>query len=313
MEVRAAAWRAMLESMTSGKVLLSGASGMLGRALRDALRKSGSQTIQLVRGRAAEAGQVHWNPAAAQPMDAAALEGVTAAVHLSGANVAAQRWTPAYKRAMTESRVDSTRALALALARLPQPPRVLLVASATGIYGDRGDEALDESSVPGTGFLADLCQAWEEAAAPAVRAGVRVVHLRFGVVLGGGAGALGRMLPVFRLGLGGRLGNGRQWMSWIALEDVVGAVRFLLEAPEITGAVNVTSPNPVRNAEFTRSLAQQLRRPAVFAAPAWTLRLAFGQMAEEALLSSAKVLPQKLVSAGFQFAKPRIADALATI
>ncbi len=234
-----------------------------------------------------------------------------AAVHLSGASVAGRRWTAAYKRQLASSRVQSTHALARLLAGLRRPPPTLLVASAVGLYGDRGEELLDESSPAGAGFLAQLCTEWEAAAKPATEAGIRVVHLRFGVVLGRGEGALAPMLPVFRLGLGGRLGSGRQWMSWISLADAIDAILFLLETPGLAGPVNLTAPNPVRNAEFTQALGRLLRRPTILPVPAVALRLAFGQMADEALLSSARAFPQKLISAGFRFTHPMVNQALA--
>ena len=293
------------------RFLLSGASGMLGSALRADLAKRQAGVIQLVRREPAGREELRWDPGAAVPViETQPLEGLDAAVHLSGANLAARRWTPDYRREMMASRVDSTRALATALARLRQPPGALLVASATGIYGDRGDEVLDESSAPGSGFLAEVCRAWEEAAAPAGGAGIRVVHLRFGVVLARASGALAQMLPIFRLGVGGRLGSGKQWMSWIGLADLVAAVLFLLDSPSMAGAVNLTSPHPVTNAEFTRALALQLHRPAVLPAPAFALRMALGAMADEALLSSARVLPHKLLDAGFRFTQPTIEEAL---
>ncbi len=239
------------------------------------------------------------------------LEGLTAAIHLSGANVAAHRWTPEYMREIEASRVGSTGTLARVLAGLERPPRVFLVASATGIYGDRGDEVLTEDSAPGTGFLAEVCRNWEAAAEPAVVAGIRVVHLRFGVVLSAGEGALGKLAPLFRMGLGGRLGSGRQWMSWMGIEDAVAAVRFLLKTPQIVGAVNMTAPNPVTNAEFTRVLGRVLHRPALLPAPAFALRLALGRMADEALLASARAMPKRLMDAGFRFAQPTIEEALA--
>ncbi len=294
-----------------GRILLSGASGMVGSALRAELDSRQASVTQLVRRVPQTAGELQWNPAAAITIaDTGPIEGLDAAIHLSGANLSARRWTPAYRREMAASRVDSTRALATLLAGLRRPPRALLVASAIGIYGDRGDEVLDESSAPGAGLLADLCRAWEAASAPAVAAGIRVVHLRFGVVLAPGAGALAMMLPIFRLGIGGRLGSGKQWMSWVSLTDLVAAVRFLLESPSLHGAVNVSSPEPVTNAMFTGSLARQLHRPALLAVPAFALRLALGPMADEALLSSARVLPRKLVDAGFRFAQPSIDKAL---
>jgi uncharacterized protein (TIGR01777 family) len=327
------------------RYLVSGASGMLGTALQQALAARRLPVLQLVRpnpprrprwfepSRPIDAeprepsdasanrpgvtgvaipGQFSWNPAAnpaiAHPE---VLEGFTAAIHLSGASVAAHRWTAAYKRAMTASRVDSTLALSTTLARLRHPPQALLVASAVGFYGNRADELLDETSAPGSGFLADLCGQWEAAAQPAAAAGIRVVHLRFGVVLGPGPGALARMAPLFRLGLGGRLGSGRQWMSWISLTDALAAILFALDTPTLAGPVNLTAPNPVTNAQFTRALARQLHRPALLPVPAFALRLALGEMADEALLASARVFPSKVTTRGFRFAHPTVALALA--
>jgi uncharacterized protein len=303
-------------TQTASRVLLSGASGMLGSALRQALSRRSAQVLHLVRRAPHSAAEFQWNPAGSPAIaDPSALEGITASIHLSGSNVAAHRWTPAYKREMTDSRVQSTRALATTLAGMRNTPHTLLVASATGIYGSRGDEVLDENSGGGSGFLAELCRQWEAAAQPAVDAGIRVVHLRFGVVLGtasnGNQGALAKMLPIFRLGLGGPLGNGSQWMSWISLQDAVAAVLLLLDESSIAGPVNVVAPNPVTNKEFTRALAKLLHRPAFFAAPAFALRLALGEMADEALLSSARVVPAKLSAAGFRFAHPTIDLALA--
>lgn len=253
-----------------------------------------------------------WNPAASPVVaETEGLEGCAAAIHLSGASIAGRRWTPDYKRQLTVSRVGSTRALSDLLAGLRNPPKTLIAASAIGIYGNRGDEKLDESSAPGSGFLADVCRQWEEATQAAQRAGIRVVHVRFGVVLGNGPGALGKMLPIFRLGLGGRLGSGRQWMSWVSLEDAIAVVLFVLEHSELAGPVNLTAPNPVTNAQFTRALARQLHRPALLPAPAFALRLALGEMANEALLSSERAFPTKLLAAGFRFAHPTIEDALA--
>jgi len=286
---------------------------MLGSTLHKAFSAQGANILQLLRRSPGEAGQLQWNPAAIPAIPGSeALEGLTAAIHLSGANVAAHRWTLAYKREMTESRVQSTRALAETFARLRNPPRTLVVASAVGIYGDRGDELIDEGSAPGSGFLADLCQQWEGAAKPAVEAGIRVIHVRFGVVIGSDpGGALAHMLPLFRLGLGGPLGSGQQFMSWISIVDAASAIIFLLESPSLSGAVNLTAPRPVTNAEFTRTLGAQLNRPTFFRAPAFALRLAIGQMANEALLSSARVYPAKLTSAGFNFAHPDLDQAFA--
>ncbi len=285
---------------------------MLGTALRQALAARDAGVLQLVRHDTVAPGQLQWNPAVSPAIaDPAPLESPAAAIHLSGASVAAHRWTAAWKREMSTSRVESTRALATTLAGLRQPPKTLLVASAIGFYGNRGDELLDERSSPGRGFLADLCREWEAAAQPAVEAGIRVVHLRFGVVLGPGPGALAKMLPIFRLGLGGRLGSGQQWMSWISVADAVAAILFALDTPTLAGPVNLTAPYPVTNAEFTRALGKALRRPAILPAPAFALRLALGAMAHEALLSSAKAVPAKLIEAAFQFTHPTVDRALA--
>jgi uncharacterized protein (TIGR01777 family) len=295
---------------------------MIGTALQRALARR-FRALQLVRTPqpvnanpkavvVAIPGQFPWNPAATPPIATPlVLEGFAAAIHLSGANVAAHRWTAAYKREMTSSRVQSTRALAETLAGLRNPPQTFLIASAIGIYGNRGDELLDESSAPGSGFLADLCQQWEAAAQPAVDAGIRVVHLRFGVILGPGPGALAKMLPIFRLGLGGPLGSGRQWLSWISLDDVIAAILFILDTPTLAGPVNLTAPHPVTNAEFTRALSVAVHRPAVLPAPAFALRLALGQMADAALLSSARAVPSRLLASRFQFAHPNVEQALA--
>jgi hypothetical protein len=298
-------------SAVSGRIILSGASGMLGGALERALAARGIPTLQLVRREPAGEGQLQWNPDAERIIEnSAPLEGSSAAIHLSGANVAAHRWTDAYRREMAASRVGSTHKLAKVLAALRTPPTTFLVASAIGIYGDRGDEVLTESSQTGSGFLADLCRQWEAAAEPAVQAGIRVVHTRFGVVLGPGLGALQQMLPPFRVGLGARLGSGRQWMSWVSLADVIAAILFALEQTKLAGPVNVTAPNPLTNAEFTRALGQQLHRPAFLAVPAFAVRMLFGQMGDEALLASARVQPEKLLASGFRFSMPEINRAL---
>jgi uncharacterized protein (TIGR01777 family) len=293
--------------------LLSGASGMLGTALLQELAQRNIPALRLVRTIRPDSSlspQIAWNPAATRPVaDLSQLEGCRAAIHLSGANVGAQRWTPVYKREMTVSRVQTTRALAETLASLKNPPQTLLVASAVGIYGDRGDELLDESSSTGSGFLADLCRQWEQAADPARVAGIRVVHLRLGVILGLRGGALQKMLPLFRLGLGGPLGSGHQWMSWISLADAVRAILFAAESAQIIGPLNLVAPSPVTNAEFTRTLARHLHRPAFFRAPAFALRLVLGQMADEALLSSARVLPTKLTEASFHHLHPTLESA----
>lgn len=305
---------AMESAIHAGKakapVLLSGASGMLGGAVRRALAERGVDVLQLVRGAAHATGQIAWNPTAERAVeDVAALEGCAAAIHLSGASVAGHRWTASYRKEMIASRVGTTRALAKTLAGLREKPRVLVVASAVGIYGSDCSEVMDETAPAGTGFLAELCEAWEAAARPASDAGIRVVHARFGVVLGKG-GALAKMLPVFRLGLGGPLGDGRQWMSWVSLADAVRAVLFAMETNAIAGAMNVTAPEPVTNAEFTRALGRALHRPAVLPVPVFALRLLFGEMADETLLASQRAVPKKLMEVGFRFEHPELEGAL---
>ncbi len=301
-------------------LLVTGANGMSGHALCAAARAAGMRAVAVQRpARGKGAGQapadpetILWEPGASQPFaDLEQLEGFDAVVHLAGANISAHRWTPEYKKTVLDSRTQPTGALALTLARLRRPPRSFLTASATGFYGARGEEVLTEESPAGRGFLADVCQAWEEAAAPAVSAGMRVAHMRFGVVLTPYGGALKQMLPLFRAGLGGKLGSGKAWTSWVTLDDVLAAVLHIAKTPGLTGPVNVVAPNPARNEEFTRALAAALHRPAVLPAPAFALRLAFGQLADEALLSSCRAVPAKLDASGFRFAQPGIEAAFA--
>jgi uncharacterized protein (TIGR01777 family) len=291
------------------KVLLSGASGMLGTALAKTLQQRGTDLLRLVRSAPDALDELHWNPVTGELPDLERLEGLSAAVHLSGANVASRRWTDAYKREMTESRVTTTRVLAEALAKLRNPPQVLVAASAVGFYGDRGDEILDESAQQGTGYFPDLCAAWEAAARPAEEAGIRVVHLRFAMVLGPDGGALAKLAPMFRLGLGGPLGSGKQWMSWVSEADAVAAALLALKNPICSGPFNVVAPNPVTNAEFTRELGRAVHRPAKIPAPAFALRLAFGEMADEALLASTRAVPKRLQDVGFQFTHPTLIQA----
>lgn len=299
-------------------VLLSGASGMIGEALRASLARESIAAMRLVRGPSdPRPGEVRWNPEATSPEHTIppmlASFPLDAAIHLSGASVAGHRWTTGYREQLRRSRIVTTRALCELLRGLPQPPRVLICASAIGIYGDRGSQILDENSPPGTGFLADLCREWEAAAQVADDAGIRVVHLRFGIVLGASGGALAKLLPVFRLGGGGKLGSGHQWMSWVTLPDVVRAILFAIERPDLRGAINVTTPHPVTNEEFTRALGRALHRPTVFAVPAMALKLAFGEMAEGTLLASTRVLPGRLSSAGFRFEQEEIEPALRSL
>jgi uncharacterized protein (TIGR01777 family) len=304
------------------KILVSGASGMIGNALVRSWMGDRIDVIRLVRdsarhGRAnqdAPGSSVLWNPSATMPIsDTGGLLGVTAAVHLSGASVAGSRWTPAYKRQIVSSRVQSTLGLVNVLTRLKPLPKVLVCASAIGIYGNRGDEILTETSPPGTGFLAETCIAWEAAARAAEDAGIRVVHTRFGVVLSKTGGALAKLLPLFRLGLGGKLDRGRAWMPWITLRDTVTILRYCVEQEGIHGPVNAVSPNPVTNADFTHALAAAVHRPAILPVPAFGLKLAFGEMADQALLASDRVVPAKLETAGFQFADPEIGAAMRAV
>ena len=300
--------------MNIRKIAISGASGMIGTALVRAAKANRISVLTLVRRAPASPSEIQWDPESTVILsNPAPLEALDVAIHLSGANLSAHRWTPGYKREIIESRVRTTRALVRALQSLRQPPRALLCASATGIYGDRGDEILTENSPPGHGFLAETCVAWEAEAAKARETGIRVVNLRFGVVLDAGEGALRKMLPLFRLGLGGNLGSGRQWMSWIALSDLARAVLYLAETPDVTGPFNIIAPNPVTNAEFTRALSRILHRPSLFPAPAFALRAAFGEMADEALLASTRAIPERLLRSAFAFELPDVDRALGSI
>lgn len=295
----------------AGSVAVTGASGLLGTALLPALRSAGWTPRAVVR-RPARAGEVQWDPAAGT-IDLAALEGVSAAVHLAGESVAAGRWTDEAKRRIRDSRVLGTRLLSESLARLRTRPRVLVSASAIGIYGDRGDDRLDETSSPGADFLARVGQEWEAAARPAVDAGIRVIHLRFGIVLAREGGALARMMTPFRMGVGGPLGSGRQWMSWIALDDAAGAVLEVLRNEAASGPINAVAPEPVRNAEFAARLGEALHRPALIPVPAFALRALFGELADGALLASQRVLPARLLALGFHFRHPSLPAALEAI
>ena len=291
-------------------ILVTGSTGLVGAALVARLTASGHRVLPLRRGTAGSASEAVWNPETGQVHFPAHIP-LEAVVHLAGENIA-QRWSPRAKARIRASRVDATRFLCEALVTLPQPPRVLVCASATGYYGDRGDEVLGEQSGPGTGFLAEVCQAWEQAAEPARRCGIRVVHLRLGVVLARHGGALAKMLPAFRLGLGGRLGAGRQFWSWILLEDLLRVIELALTESNLSGAVNTVSPAPVTNAEFTRALARALRRPALLPMPAMVVKLLFGEMGREALLASARVRPARLIQSGFAFRFPELHAALAS-
>ena len=292
------------------KVAVTGATGLIGSALVPFLSSGGHDVVPLRRGAAtAGDGAPSWDPASGA-VSAGALDGVDAVVHLAGENVAGGRWTSARKARIRDSRVDGTRRLAEALAGLPGRPRTLVAASAIGFYGDRGEQRLDEADAPGNDFLADVCQAWEAAATPARNARMRVVHLRIGIVLTPAGGALGQMLLPFRMGVGGVIGSGRQYMSWVALDDVLGGILHALRTDGLAGPVNLVAPNPVTNAEFTKTLGRVLRRPTIFPLPAFGARLAFGEMADALLLSSARVEPARLQEGGFEFGYPRLEDAL---
>jgi len=293
------------------KVAVTGSSGFIGTALVAALRADGHEVTRLVRAAPAAPDEIAWNPRAiGGGLDPGSLDGVAAVVHLAAAGAADKRWTPGYQAEIRNSRVQGTRALASALAAAAAPPRVLLSGSAIGWYGNTGGREVTEADPAGSGFLADVVRDWEAAAEGAVRAGIRVVTLRSGLVLSPRGGMLGRMLPLFRLGLGGRIGSGRQVMSWIGLSEWVAIARFLLGRDDISGPVNLTTPSPVTNAEFTSALAAAVHRPAVMVAPAPALKLALGGVSSD-ILSSARVLPRRLLDEGYQFRHPAIAGALA--
>jgi uncharacterized protein (TIGR01777 family) len=291
------------------KILVSGSSGLIGAALVPALQSNGYEVVRLVRG-ASASGRVGWDPA--RPLAPESVSGFEVIIHLAGESIVG-RWTEAKKRRIRESRVQGTRALAEALAKAPQPPRLLISASAIGYYGNRGEETLREDSSSGDGFLPEVCREWEAAAEPASKAGIRAVQMRFGVVLSALGGALQKMLLPFRMGVGGKVGNGRQWMSWIAIDDLVGAIQHVIKTDTLRGPVNGVGPGPVRNAEFTRTLASVLSRPAIFPMPGFAARLAFGQMADELLLASQRVEPAKLMASGYVFQKPDLSTALEDI
>ena len=289
------------------KIAITGASGLVGTALTTALSDAGHGLIRVVRRDPTGPEEARWDIDAGT-IDESALHDVTAIVHLAGENVG-QRWTPTARKRILDSRVRGTRLIAETAARLPKQP-VLVCASAVGYYGVRADEVLDESAARGTGFLSDVVEAWESAAAPARTAGLRTVHLRQGIVLSRHGGALRRMLLPFKLGTGGRIGSGNQWWSWVSLDDVVAAYLFALDHP-LEGAVNVVAPGAVRNAQFVKALGKALHRPAVFPLPAVAVRMAFGEMGEEMLLGGQRVLPAKLEDAGFAFGQPDVDSGLA--
>ncbi len=291
------------------KVLISGSSGFVGSALVKKMRDLKHEVFRLVRKKEKlQKDEIYWNPEKLE-IDLKKLENFNAVVHLAGENILG-RWTEAKKKKIRDSRVKGTQFLSESLAQLSKPPASLLCSSAIGFYGNRGEETLNESSPPGNGFLADVCQEWEAASQAASKSGIRVIHYRIGLVLSEEGGALAKMLPLFKLGLGGKLGDGQQWMSWIHLEDLLSGILFILESPSLSQAVNAVSPHPVRNQEFTQCLAESLHRPAFFTVPEFALKLVTGEMADEALLASAKVEAQKLLQTDFKFKYPHLFEAL---
>ena len=298
------------------RILVSGARGLVGAALVPLLAASGHRVVRLVRTESADAqtsvqddAAIVWDPQAGD-VRPDAFEGFDAMIHLAGENIASGRWTDDLKRRIRDSRVVGTRRLCEALAQCAQPPKVFLCASAIGYYGDRGDEMLTEQSAPGAGFLADVCCEWEAAVEPLAAAGPRIVRLRIGVVLSPDGGALKKMLLPFRLGLGGIIGDGTQYLSWIALDDVVGAIRHALETDSVSGPVNVVSPEPVTNRDYTHTLGRVLARPTVLPLPAFAARLALGEAADALLLASTRVEPARLTQTGYTFRYPTLEGAL---
>ena len=292
------------------KILVSGSHGLVGKALVRSLMDDGHEVMRLVRGeRTSGSAEVEWRPDQGR-IDVEHLEGIHAVVHLAGESIASGRWTAEKKRAIRDSRVNGTTLLSDALAQLSRPPSVFLSASAIGYYGDRGDELLTEKSAPGNDFLAGVCKEWEAATRPAAEKGIRTVCTRFGIILDPNEGALAKMLPPFRMGVGGRIGDGKQWVSWIALDDVVNGLKFLIEDASINGPVNFVTPNPVRNREFAETLGHILARPTFFPVPQFAVRLAFGEMADALLLASQRVEPSVLEDKGYKFRWPTLEPAL---
>ncbi|HEV8587767.1 MAG TPA: TIGR01777 family oxidoreductase [Pyrinomonadaceae bacterium] len=290
------------------RIAIAGASGLVGSSLTPELEGEGHDVVRLVRS-SPRANEIEWHPNQ-DSIDPMTLDGFDAVVNLAGENVAEGRWTEEKKRKIHDSRVHGTHLLSEAIAKLDTKPRAFLCASATGIYGDRGAEVLDEQSESGGGFLAGVCREWEKATEPASKAGVRVVNLRFGPILARQGGMLEKMLTPFKMGLGGKVGSGKQYISWVAIEDAVAAIKLALNDDSMRGPLNIVSPQPVRNEQFTRALGEVLSRPTVMAMPAFAARLAFGEMADEMLLVSQRVAPKRLAAAGFTFAFPQLDMAL---
>lgn len=293
------------------KIVISGASGLIGTQLVAKLSSSGHEVVRLVR-RSPKSGEIQWNPKLGT-LDAAALEGADAVVHLSGAGIGDKRWTNGYRKEILDSRTATTALLAKTIASLSRKPSVFLSGSAIGIYGARNDEQLTEVSTHGTGFLAEVCEQWEGAAQPAVDAGVRTVYLRTGIVLSPKGGALKKLLPLFKLGVGGKFGNGKQWQSWISIDDEIGAIEYLLTA-NVSGAVNLTAPNPVTNAEFTKVLASVLKRPAIVPVPTFAPKILLGgELADALLFTGQRVIPAALNASGYSFKHTTLESALRSL
>jgi uncharacterized protein (TIGR01777 family) len=290
-------------------ILISGSSGLVGSELVTAFSHQGYRIKRMVRHDPQSADEIQWNPETGVS-DKGKLEGMDAVVHLAGESIAEGRWNEAKKKKIRDSRVDGTSLLSQALARLSKPPKVFVCASASGYYGNRGDEVLLEDSAPGTMFLSHVCREWEEATSPAAQAGIRVINLRSSIILTAKGGALKKMLPPFKLGAGGKVGSGHQWWSWIALDDVIGIIDHVVRTDSIQGPVNNSTPNPVTNEEFTRTLAKVLHRPAIFPIPRFAARKIFGEMADELLLCSFRMQPAKLIASGYVFKFPDLESAL---
>lgn len=295
------------------RILVSGSTGFIGSSLVPALRSQGLCVVRLARcGAKADDDSVAWNPDAGE-LDSSSVEGFDAVVHLAAESIAAHRWTEKEKRRIMDSRAQGTRLLCKKMAALAKPPRVIVSASAMGYYGERGDDLLTEKEPPGKGFLCDVVRAWEDATRAAIESGIRVVNLRLGIVLGLGGGTLGELLPLFRIGLGGPLAGGRQFLSWITMQDVIGVIQYAMATETLRGPVNVVSPNPLRQHEFARLLGRVMKRPVWFNVPRWALQLRLGRELADSLLRSARVVPEKLLAGRYRFQYPELEAGLRAV
>ena len=299
--------------MNMGKIAISGSSGLIGKELESQLKANGHDILRLVRRKSDKPNDIFWDPTGAESSDEQ-LEGLDAIIHLAGEPIANGRWTKKLKKKILSSRVDGTKSLVEAISRLKSPPAAFLSASAIGFYGAQcGEEIIDETGSKGGGFLADVCEAWEEASRSKKLEHTRLVNLRIGVVLDKDGGALGKMLLPFKMGVGGTLGSGSQWMSWISLKDVTRAIIYALESNDISGPINLVSPNPVKNKKFTKALGKALKRPTILPAPEFAMKMAFGEMGTETILSDQRIVPNQLLQHGFEFEHPKIDDAFQSI